>query len=156
MLDGGGSGYSFGLDPSWPGLDSGDKVDVDRDELKKIINKLQDDLDRFSEGRDGTPNDLQSRGAMATSNELGRYPAAQGLAQSSQAAFRHISAAYRDFLASYGSVIDALRTAAGTYDDMEQENTAAVNNITPGHSSTLNRGGTRSFGSGSPSSSGDV
>jgi hypothetical protein len=154
MLDGGGSGYSFGLDPSWPGLDSGDKVDVDRDELKKIIKVLQDDLDSFSEGKNGTPNDLQTRGARATITELGQYPAAQGFAHSTQAAQTQIGGQYSRFLQSYGAVIGALRKAAGAYDDMEQQNTAAANSITPSHNPAPTRGGAQSL-SNNPSSSGD-
>jgi hypothetical protein len=154
MLDGGGSGYSFGLDPSWPGLDSGDKVDVDRDELKKIIKVLQDDLDSYSEGKNGTLNDLQTRGARATITELGQYSAAQGFAHSTQAAQTQIGGQYRQFLASYGAVIGALRKAAGAYDDMEQQNTAAANSVAPSRSSAPSRGGAQSYDS-NPSSSGD-
>jgi hypothetical protein len=149
LIADGGGGYSFYLDPSWPGLDSGDKVEVDRDELKKIIRDLQDDLDDYGVGVNGTLNDLQTRGAKATVAELGQYPAAQGLAQSTQAAQTQIGGKYGEFLASYGSVIQALRKAAGAYDDMEQQNTAAANRVSTGNAPPANSGNTQYYGGGS-------
>ncbi|MDL4772855.1 MULTISPECIES: hypothetical protein [Thermomonosporaceae] len=141
---GGGGGYGgFSLDPSWPGLASGKELDIDKDDVKKILKILRDDYEAYSDGS-GTLNDIQSNGNITTA-QLGDYPAAQSLQASTSAAYSNLNTQYNSFLTSYKSVIDALEKAVENYEDMETNNTATANGVSTSGTSSSNNGNTTAF-----------
>lgn len=117
----------FQLDSSWPGLDSGKKLEIEKDEVKKILKILRDDYESYNSGS-GTLNELQSKGNITTA-QLGNYPAAMSLQASTQKAYLQLNQTYNAFLSSYEAVINALEKAVGNYEDMEHNNTAAANGV---------------------------
>ncbi|MFG2006585.1 hypothetical protein ACGFNU_46310 [Spirillospora sp. NPDC048911] len=131
VLDGGGgSSDTFYLDGSWPGLEATKDVDIDKDEVERILKELRADYEGFSNGS-GTVNDLQSKGNINTAH-LGNYPAAQSLQASTQATYNQFTAQYNSFLNSYEAIITALENAVKGYKDMETNNTASANGVTSG------------------------
>jgi hypothetical protein len=101
------------------------KSEIDTEEVKKILKKLRANYEDFDKGK-GTRNDISVHGNI-TNAELGQYPAVQGLAASTTAAYTQIKTQYDQFLQSYKGVIDALDRMVGNHDEKEQQNTAAAN-----------------------------
>ncbi|MEU5876575.1 DUF2563 family protein [Spirillospora sp. NPDC047279] len=136
VLDsGGGGGYAgFYLDPSWPGLEATKDVDIDKDEVERILKELRADYDGYANGT-GTVSDIQSRGNINTAH-LGNYPAAQSLQASTQATYNQAAAQYNAFLNSYDQIITALENAVKGYKDMETNNAATANGVSTGGNSS--------------------
>jgi hypothetical protein len=118
------------LDPkSWPGLDAGGKeVKISKDDAKKVIKALQDDLDRYDADH-GTPDDIEGRGHIKNpaiyaggAGDQNGYPAGRTLAAYLGNAQTKIPTAYRQFLQSYGRVIQALGDMTGVYDKADDQN----------------------------------
>ncbi|MEU8799004.1 hypothetical protein [Spirillospora sp. NPDC048819] len=101
------------------------KSEIDRDEVRKILKKLKDNLAEFDDGK-GTRNDISVHGNI-TNADLGQYPAVQGLAASTTAAYTQIKTQYDSFLRSYDGIIKALERMVGNHDEKEKENAAAAN-----------------------------
>ncbi|TDC66581.1 hypothetical protein E1200_16525 [Actinomadura sp. GC306] len=101
------------------------KSEIDRDEVRKILKKLKDNLAEFESGK-GTRNDISVHGNI-TNADLGQYPAVQGLVASTTTAYTQIKTQYDSFLQSYDGIIQALERIVGNHDEKEQQNAAAAN-----------------------------
>src|SRR6266699_982607 len=95
------------LDPkSWPGTESdGKQTVVHKDQVKQVLKALQDDCDRITGAKSGTPDDLQGSGRGAAFVQDAKviggggtpdtgYPAGQLLHTYLQNATTHIPTAY--------------------------------------------------------------
>ncbi|TDD32533.1 hypothetical protein E1287_22365 [Actinomadura sp. KC06] len=118
------------------------KSEIDTEEVRKIIKNLRATRDRFEEGS-GSTFDVQQNGNI-TMRDLGDYPAARTLSESTSAAFAQISGQYQAFLTSFDGVLDALDKMVGNHDEKEQTNTAAANRVAPGAS--VGRRATKEWG----------
>ncbi|MGP4027565.1 hypothetical protein [Actinomadura sp. 3N407] len=120
------------------------KSEIDRDEVRKILKKLKDNLAEFDDGK-GTRNDISVHGNI-TNADLGQYPAVQGLAASTTAAYNQIKAQYDAFLRSYDGIIQALDRMVGNHDEKEQQNAAAANRtMADGSGATPNTSNTSAY-----------
>jgi hypothetical protein len=118
---------------SWPGLETGGNgIEIDRDAVRRVIEVFRRDLESYSDGGDGSVQNLTEFGGNLTEKDLGNVPAATGLKNSINNANTLIAQRYRNLLESYQAVIDALNKAVGNVDEMEQANTAAANGARPG------------------------
>jgi hypothetical protein len=138
VLDGGGGGGYGGYHPdaSWPGLSSGKELEIEKDDVKKILKILRDDYEAYNDGS-GTLNDIQSKGNITTA-QLGDYPAAHSLQASTTAAYNNLNTQYNAFLNSYKAVIEAMEKAVGNYEEMETNNTATANSVSTASPSNSN------------------
>jgi hypothetical protein len=143
--------------PTWPPIDHNDKkeVIVDKDKLKKYIDDLKNnDLNKYTtqHGSAGLPDDLQSVGGKIQAKDVGAtgsggdpkvsYPAGEKIWQMIQKvndASNGFPAMYRNFVTTYGNVINALYTNAGFYDDADQASTL------PTGTGNQNQGGSQSY-----------
>ncbi|MFI0481878.1 hypothetical protein [Actinomadura sp. 9N215] len=119
------------------------KSEIDTEEVKKIIKVLKDERQLFESGP-GTEFDLQQNGNI-TQRDLGMYPAGRVLGESTSQAFGQISAQYKQFLASYDGVIEALDRMVGNHDEKEQTNISSANAVTSGQGAAADRGNTGKF-----------
>ncbi|MGH3380355.1 MAG: hypothetical protein ACRDP6_37035 [Actinoallomurus sp.] len=146
--------------PTWPPIDHNDKkeVIVSRDRLKSIIDDLKtNDLNRYTtqHGKAGLPDDLQAVGGKIQAKDVGAtggggdsktsYPAGEKIFEMIQKVNdgqNGFPALYRQFVQSYGEVINALYTNAGFYEDADQ-----ASKLPPGTGSQ-NNGGDQSYNNG--------
>lgn len=105
------------------------EVEVVRSALRQAAKTLDQNLRSFS--GQGTPSDLQSRGAV-TAHHLGDWDAGQALAATTSLANRNISRGYEKFLGEYQAAIAALLRVASLYDDAEEMTAERVRSLIAG------------------------
>jgi hypothetical protein len=114
---------------------------MNRGKVKNIIKALEDDLKRYSQTVEGTPDDVANRGrpdgkavgGMGDTGQTG-YPAGKAVFDSMTEASRNISTAYTQFLASYQQVIDALHQTVGNSGKADQGSTVNGGQTNPNQS----------------------
>ncbi|MFC9973761.1 hypothetical protein ACFVH6_22975 [Spirillospora sp. NPDC127200] len=119
------------------------KSTIDRDEARKILKKLEDNLAEFQRGY-GTPQDIANRGNV-TIAQLGgpQFSAGSGMSKTTANAFQVINGQYNAFVQSYSQVIETLRRAIQSHEDKEVTNTAAANAVKPTNIAQPTVGNTR-------------
>jgi hypothetical protein len=128
LADGGGGGYPEAL-PST----GGKGIFVNHEALHDVYKKLQADRDLFDQGGSGTLTDFQGSGkARITQDDLGNYPAAEGVHATCGNAESHVGAVYTEFLTSYQNLIDTIKRTADNHKTAEEASKAAVNKVNNG------------------------
>ncbi|MGS2640752.1 hypothetical protein [Streptosporangium sp. LJ11] len=114
--------------PPWPGLDKDrPAVEIKRDRIKKLLQALEEDLERLEGSNEGSLSDMRSLTNL-TEAQFGTWDTAKAVAATTQKAHQKIGLVYQDTVTKYRAALNLLRVVAYNYEDAEQ-------------SSTTNRGG---------------
>lgn len=107
----------------------GKEIRVHRENLHNVAKALHDDLQELNKaGAQGSPDELhQTHGgnpkAMLNQEDLGNYPAAQGVYATVKTAYSTIGSTYSEFLTGYDNIVKTLTANAKNYDNTEDANT---------------------------------
>ncbi|MEU4538749.1 hypothetical protein AB0G15_28265 [Streptosporangium sp. NPDC023825] len=109
--------------PAWPGLNKDrPTVDLKRDRIKKLLQALEEDLERLEGSNEGSLSDIRSLTNL-TEAHIGTWDTAQDVARVTQKAHVKISGVYQDTIVKYRAAIHLLRVVAYNYEDAEQAST---------------------------------
>ncbi|GAA3413919.1 hypothetical protein [Streptosporangium vulgare] len=109
--------------PPWPGLDKDrPAVELRRDRIKKLLQALEEDLERLEGSNEGSLQDMRSLTNL-TETHFGTWDTAKDVARTAGKAHMKIGAVYQDTVAKYRAAINLLRVAAYNYEDAEQAST---------------------------------
>ncbi|MEV0403555.1 hypothetical protein [Actinoallomurus sp. NPDC050550] len=118
--------------PDLPQVGKG--IQTHRDKLHDVWKALQGDLDDLNKHvTKGSLFELQSMDGstakgLLTQQDLGEYPAATGVYNTTKTAYNVIGGVYSQFLDSYQAMIDTIKRAAGNYDNTEAANVQSARN----------------------------
>ncbi len=109
--------------PVWPGLDKDrPTVELKRDRIKKLLQALEEDLERLASSNEGSLQDMRSLTNL-TEAQIGTWDTAKDVARVTQKAHLKIGTVYQDTIVKYRAAINLLRVAAYNYEDAEQAST---------------------------------
>ncbi|WP_018653684.1 hypothetical protein [Actinomadura flavalba] len=107
------------------------KSEIDRDEARAILKKLQANLEDLRSGP-GSAAEVQSNGNV-TSAQLGAgsgmFATGMHLGANTARAYSTINSQYTALVTSYEQVINSLKRAVGEHDKKEEQNTATANSV---------------------------
>ncbi|MEU8382585.1 hypothetical protein [Streptosporangium sp. NPDC048865] len=107
----------------WPGLDKDrPAVEIKRDRIKKLLQALEEDLERLSGSNEGSLTDMRSLTNL-TEAQIGTWDTAKTVAATTQKAHQKIGLVYQDTVTKYQAALNLLRAAAYNYEDAEQSST---------------------------------